>query len=195
GFNQSREGRGSRVDRRRSVDAHRRPSPDARRDAGRQAARRRRAAQCRGVLRPAQAGGGAGRAAGGPAARASRCPEAGTAGRRTCARFHAPGSGRTNTHAGIADGAERPDAGVLPIRRLVTYCKTQLVELQGRRQSLTEQGIGLAAVSYDPVPVLSEFAARRGIQFPLLSDPGSATIRTYGIFNTAIPETNQQAYG
>jgi len=69
------------------------------------------------------------------------------------------------------------------------------VELQGRRQSLTEQGIGLAAVSYDPVPVLSEFAARRGIEFPLLSDPGSATIRKYGIFNTTIPETNQQTYG
>jgi hypothetical protein len=69
------------------------------------------------------------------------------------------------------------------------------VELQGRRQSLNEQGIGLAAVSYDPVPVLAEFAARRDIQFPLLSDQGSATIKKYGIFNTTIPESNRQVYG
>ena len=69
------------------------------------------------------------------------------------------------------------------------------MELQGRRQSLSEQGIGVAAVSYDPVPVLAEFAARRGIQFPLLSDAGSSTIKKYGIFNTTIPESNQQVYG
>ena len=40
--------------RRRSVDAHRRPAPDARRDAGRQAARCRRAAEGGGVTRPAE---------------------------------------------------------------------------------------------------------------------------------------------
>ena len=31
--------------------------------------------------------------------------------------------------------------------------------------------------------------------FPLLSDPGSMTIRKYGIFNTTIPADNQQSYG
>ena len=30
---------------------------------------------------------------------------------------------------------------------------------------------------------------------PLLSDPGSATIKRYGILNTTVPETNQQSYG
>src|SRR5262249_56162944 len=49
--------------------------------------------------------------------------------------------------------------------------------------------------SYDPASVTADFAARRGITFPLLSDPGSLTIKKYGIFNTTIPETNQQAYG
>jgi hypothetical protein len=34
------------------------------------------------------------------------------------------------------------------------------------------------------VPVLREFAARRRITFPLLSDAGSATIRRYGLLNT-----------
>ncbi len=44
---------------------------------------------------------------------------------------------------------------------------------------------------YDPVPVLADFSARRGITFPLLSDAGSATIKRYGILNTTVPETNQ----
>lgn len=51
--------------------------------------------------------------------------------------------------------------------------------------------MGVAAISYDPVPVLAEFAARRGISFPLLSDAGSATIKRYGILNTTVPESNQ----
>ena len=69
------------------------------------------------------------------------------------------------------------------------------MELQGRVEQLQRQGIGLAAVSYDPVTVLAEFSARRAISFPLLSDPGSLTIKRYGIFNTSIPPSNQQAYG
>jgi len=53
----------------------------------------------------------------------------------------------------------------------------------------------VAAISYDPVTVLADFAARRGITFTLLSDPGSLTIKRYGILNTTIPESNQQTYG
>ncbi len=75
------------------------------------------------------------------------------------------------------------------------YCKTQLVELQARSAALKKDGIGLAAITYDPVPVLADFARRRGITFPLLSDPGSATITRYGIFNTTVPESNTQSYG
>ena len=75
------------------------------------------------------------------------------------------------------------------------YCKTQLADLQARLPALTKQGLGVAAISYDPVPVLADFASRRGITFPLLSDAGSQTIRRYGIFNTTIPESNAQSYG
>jgi len=75
------------------------------------------------------------------------------------------------------------------------YCKTQLAELQTRAADLVKSGIGLAAVSYDPVPVLADFSKRRGITFPLLSDPGSATIKRYGILNTTVPEINQPTYG
>ena len=75
------------------------------------------------------------------------------------------------------------------------YCKTQLAELQTRIADLAKNGIGLAAVSYDPVPVLADLSRRRGLTFPLLSDPGSLTIKRYGILNTTVPETNQQSYG
>jgi hypothetical protein len=52
----------------------------------------------------------------------------------------------------------------------------------------------VAAVSYDPVATLADFARRRGITFPLLSDAGSAVIRKYGILNTSVAE-NQPTFG
>ena len=75
------------------------------------------------------------------------------------------------------------------------YCKTQLAELQSRMPELSKQGLGVAAVSYDAVPILADFSRRRGITFPLLSDVGSATIRKYDILNTTIPPSNAQSYG
>ena len=69
------------------------------------------------------------------------------------------------------------------------------MELQGRVGELRKAGLGVAAITYDPVAVLADFSTRRGITFPLLSDTGSATIKRYGILNTTVPETNQQTYG
>ena len=40
------------------------------------------------------------------------------------------------------------------------------------------------------MPVLADFSARRGITFPLLSDPGSETIKRYGLLNTTIDPKN-----
>jgi hypothetical protein len=65
------------------------------------------------------------------------------------------------------------------------------VELQGRVEELRRSGLGLAAITYDPVSVLAEFSSRRHITFPLLSDAGSATIKRYGILNSTVPDTNQ----
>lgn len=53
-------------------------------------------------------------------------------------------------------------------------------------------GMGVAAISYDPVPVLADFASRRRIKFPLLSDAGSETIKRYGLLNTTVPPQSQQ---
>jgi peroxiredoxin len=72
------------------------------------------------------------------------------------------------------------------------YCKTQLVELQEQRESARQRGLGLAAISYDARETLTQFAARRGITFPLLSDKGSAVIKRYGLLNETIAATSTQ---
>ena len=64
------------------------------------------------------------------------------------------------------------------------------MELQGRLAEIRKAGMGLAAISYDPVPILNDFSSRRGITFPLLSDPGSETIKRYGILNTTVDSKN-----
>ena len=62
------------------------------------------------------------------------------------------------------------------------------MELQGRVKELQAQGIGLATISYDSREVIAAFAKQRGITFPMLADPGSATIKRFGILNTVVDE-------
>ena len=57
------------------------------------------------------------------------------------------------------------------------------MELQSRHQDLRERGLGVAVITYDPVETLAGFADARGIEFPLLSDEGSATIRAWDLLN------------
>ncbi len=57
------------------------------------------------------------------------------------------------------------------------------MELQSRYADLQARGVGLAAITYDSPETLKAFADARGIEFPLLSDPGSETITRYDILN------------
>jgi hypothetical protein len=59
----------------------------------------------------------------------------------------------------------------------------QLVQLQQAQQRFLNQGIGLAAISYDSEAILKKFADRQHITFPLLADPQSDIIRKYGVMN------------
>ena len=68
------------------------------------------------------------------------------------------------------------------------YCRGQLVQLQHDRPVLERAGYGLAAISYDSVAVLREFASRKGITFPLLADHESNVIRTFGVLNRRYPK-------
>ena len=69
------------------------------------------------------------------------------------------------------------------------------MELQRRLAELRGNGLGVIAISYDPVRVLADFSRRRGITYPLLSDAGSATIKAYGLLNTTVAPTNTTQYG
>lgn len=52
----------------------------------------------------------------------------------------------------------------------------------------------MAAISYDSVAVLKDFADRKHVTYPLLSDSDSKIIRTFGILNETVP-ANSMAYG
>ncbi len=62
------------------------------------------------------------------------------------------------------------------------------MELQDRVEELADQGLGVAAISYDSEEVLADFSRRRGITFPLLSDNDSEVITEFGILNTVAAE-------
>jgi hypothetical protein len=64
------------------------------------------------------------------------------------------------------------------------------VELEHDLPRIQAQGFGLAAISYDSVAILKNFADRRGITFPLLSDPESKIIRSFGILNESAPKNS-----
>jgi peroxiredoxin len=95
------------------------------------------------------------------------------------------------------DSIMGPNGALLAFSRSVDwcpYCKTQMIDLQNRLPELQTQGLGLAVITYDSREIMADFGVRRGITFPLLSDPGSRTIDAYGILNTTLDETSNN-YG
>jgi len=74
------------------------------------------------------------------------------------------------------------------------YCKMQLIDMNAQRELFEQKGYNLVAISYDSVEELAKFDARYKVDFPLLSDEGSKTIRAFGIFNEE-HEEGSFAYG
>lgn len=68
------------------------------------------------------------------------------------------------------------------------------MELQGRYADITRQGLGLVSITYDTAETLKRFADSRGITFPLVSDPGSAIIKRFGLLNETV-DAKTRAYG
>ena len=66
------------------------------------------------------------------------------------------------------------------------------MELQSNLEKIRAKGLGVAAISYDSAAVLKSFAERRGITFPLLSDPESKIIRDFGILNEQAQQGTMQ---
>ena len=64
------------------------------------------------------------------------------------------------------------------------------MELERNLAAVRKQGLGVAAISYDSVAVLKNFADRQHITYPLLSDSGAKIIRAFGILNETVkPDT------
>jgi alkyl hydroperoxide reductase subunit AhpC len=61
------------------------------------------------------------------------------------------------------------------------------VELGEKRAAFAREGLGVAAITYDSAEILKTFSARKGIGYPLLSDPDSTIIRAFGILNQSMP--------
>ena len=59
--------------------------------------------------------------------------------------------------------------------------------MQQNLEQFRRQGLSVCSISYDSVEILADFTKRRGIAFPLLSDPQSEIIRAFGLLNTTIP--------
>jgi AhpC/TSA family/Disulphide bond corrector protein DsbC len=57
------------------------------------------------------------------------------------------------------------------------------VQLQSAKERFEAQGLKLAAISYDSEAILKDFAERHKIDFPLLADPHSEIIRSFGVLN------------
>lgn len=64
------------------------------------------------------------------------------------------------------------------------------MELQVHVEEFRKRGLNVAAISYDSAAVLKNFAMRRNITFPLLSDYESRVIREFGILNESIERTS-----
>ena len=63
------------------------------------------------------------------------------------------------------------------------FCRRQLQDLEKNLKDIEATGVQLVAISYDSPATLAAAAAKLGLTFPLLSDPGSKTIDAYGIRN------------
>lgn len=63
--------------------------------------------------------------------------------------------------------------------------------MEEQKAAFARQGLNVAAISYDRVEVLENFARRRGITIPLLSDPASRVIRDFGLLNETIPKEHE----
>jgi peroxiredoxin Q/BCP len=64
--------------------------------------------------------------------------------------------------------------------------------LQENLQKIEDVGVQVVGISYDSVDVLKQFATKRKISFPLLSDPNSKAIVAYSLKNK---ETVGKSFG
>ena len=65
------------------------------------------------------------------------------------------------------------------------------MQLERKRKAFEDRGVKIAAISNDKPEALSNFAARTGVGFALLSDPDSEIIRAFGVLNEEVAKDHQ----
>ena len=68
------------------------------------------------------------------------------------------------------------------------------MELQSRYEDLRAGGLELAVITYDSTEIQQAYVERQGLEFPMLSDPGSEVITRYGLLNETM-EPSSRIYG
>ena len=61
-------------------------------------------------------------------------------------------------------------------------CTTEACDFRDSLQSLAASGVTVLGISPDSPARLAKFAARDGLNFPLLSDPDRAVLKAYGAY-------------
>ena len=61
------------------------------------------------------------------------------------------------------------------------------MELEQTKADFAKRGLNVASLTYDSAEVLRSFAERKGLDYPMLSDPESEVIRAFDILNDNIP--------
>ncbi len=74
------------------------------------------------------------------------------------------------------------------------YCQAQLIDLNTGVPEIEKRGYKIAALSYDQPAVTADFAAKRNIAFPFLSDPESKVIDRFDLRDPQYPP-GSKAYG
>lgn len=74
------------------------------------------------------------------------------------------------------------------------YCQLQLMDLNSGVTELAKRGFKLAGISYEPPAVDADFIQKRGLKYPLLSDPKSEIIDRYKLRDPQYKK-GSRAYG
>ncbi|MBN8520869.1 MAG: redoxin domain-containing protein [Alphaproteobacteria bacterium] len=74
------------------------------------------------------------------------------------------------------------------------YCQAQVKELSDNAKKFKDMGYSVVTLSYDPALKLKAFASNLKVSMPMLSDPRSDIIRTFGVLNTDVVK-GTMAYG
>ena len=74
------------------------------------------------------------------------------------------------------------------------YCKKQLIDLNSQSAAFSKAGYPLIGISYDSPKSLLKFTKKRGIDYTLLSDPGSDIIKAFELLNQEI-RPGSRAFG